>query len=200
MILLLNIACLKDFNGTVVGNPGSSSSAQIAASENSTYSTAGVTIDSISYLNEKACPSDFSPSGDYCPTDELDTIIEDLDTTIDLLDGTDKFELLSGSWTSITFTFAPSSLYLEGIKEDTEFQIELDLAPLIFLAEDPYQLETDYVLELASPDWLLNQDIEDVDSLEQIIVSTSSFFLDVNQDGIIQDDERINEPLTLSQD
>jgi hypothetical protein len=200
MILLLNIACLKDFNGTVVGNPGSSSSAQIAASENITYSSASLTIDSISYLNDKSCPSNYSPSGDYCPSDELDIIVEDVNKTVDLLDGNDKFELLSGSWTSITFTFADTGLILEGTEDLTGFQLELDIGLLTFLSDDPYQLKTDYVLEIASPDWLLEQDLGDLISLEEVVLTTSSLFIDTNQDGMIQDDERTEEPMTLLQE
>ena len=190
VFLSMHFACMQDYNGTVVGNPGSQSAAQVAPSTEVEYTSGRLYIESISYLNEMDCPSEYSPSGDYCPDDFLVPVVEIVEQEINLLDPSDKFVLRNGEWTSVTLTLTEKPILIEGVGAAGNFQLSLDLEDLTLTSSDPYSLQGDFVLELGRPDWLQGQDLSDVEALTQLVRSTSVWVKDFNGDGLVQDSER----------
>jgi len=191
MIVLFSlVACQVDSGATVVGNPGTRATSQVAPSEGFQYRSAEMYLNYISYI-----PQD--PNAE-----ELQIEVA---TMLDLLDPTSSFSLLEGNWQSIALQL--TSCYSETCPsnwvdgeypimitgqdpEGQDFQLDLTVDRIVFSYDNGYNLRDQQIVELASPEWLSNQDLADAEQISELIRTTSTLHADQNKNGILDSSER----------
>ncbi len=214
MIVLLSlfIACGSGttFSGTLVGNPGKGRAMLGGGSSGGVPNARQSMEGDIEYLSATAhLKYIFYGAGE-------DERAREIDQEIDLLDPQSTFPLLSGAWEYIAFDFSTGP-QVEGTLSNGQ-QIRLEIPPFeVFFDTDPEKAiqEAEYNIELGSPSWLteelimsyfeleepteepllLHESPELLVLLEESLSDSSGFFLDSDQDGAIDPEEREEESL-----
>ena len=187
LLFIFLSACASDttFHGTFVGNPGKGN-AQVASSEGIALSQAKTALQNVYYSTHE------------------DDYVRSYNSQIDLLNSSDSFPIYSGSWTHIGFDLAPGLDLMGSALEEQFFEWNLEELFIVIELNQTLAEEEQYLLEFGSANWIPAQTlsaiaqeniiINDYPELEAEIITKiteeSHLYHDIDQNGIIDDNER----------
>ena len=191
--LLAFLACRGgvQHEGTIVGNPGDAKSKLAQANGIEFYAATG-TIQAVS-MSYQGQEQEIELDGDAFEMEEAEIV------DVDLLEPEFSFLMPAGTWDSMSIYF--SEVFIEGeeLSENRGFVFVLEDVDIVLDGQKSFDIsEKEYILEVASPDWLssdliLSIDLEEEE--EEIIVDVESeYYVDIweplrEQTGLFNDDD-----------
>lgn len=181
-MMILFLACL-DPNGTVVGNPGTGSKYQartrLAESNGFTYTEASLGLSSIEYYDEAGLVAQ-----------------EEYNTIIDLIDNSNSFSLLGGSYTKLTFLFSETDPLLLSFEHEElgSKELEIPIQRLIF-EQDTIEINSATIIQLGKKNWLRLENMQNTSILQGLLTHSSNIYSDENENGVLEEEET-EAPLT----
>ncbi len=173
MILLpLLLACTGSDQGTVVGNPGDAYARLAPADGDVTVTSAMLEVEELVLV--------------ACDGDQREVELGE-DEVVDLLGAGFLGQLPGGSWCELRLDEV-EELSLAGTSSGGDWQLDADIEGLALQALDvDFVIDGgSFVLELAEPGWLADSPA----TFQSTVTDRSALFLDLDEDGEVDDAER----------
>jgi hypothetical protein len=187
-MLIFLWGCLEP-NGTVVGNPGTTSlthqaRVKIAESEGFTYNEANITFEHIDYFDAGGLVAR-----------------QNIDETFEPLSSSSTFTLRDGVYNKIEISLSePKPIFISYSHEDLgSANLELPIDQIVFEKEN-ITISGQTVLQIGSRNWLRADTLHNEDLLKGLLEYSSDIYSDENDNGEIEEEEEATPITTPDED